>query len=57
MTNMKKKAICFENISSPGCAACDSLVEAEVRKGQQRLLQVVVREQLGPQLGYKAMME
>ena len=26
------------------------------RKGQQRRLQVVVREQLGPQLGYKAMM-
>jgi hypothetical protein len=39
--------------------ACDSSVEAEVRKGRQRLgrLQVVVREQLGPQLGYKAMME
>ncbi len=37
--------------------ACDSLVEAEVRKELQRLLQVVVREQLGPQLGYKAMME
>ncbi len=56
----EKSKMFWKNQLTCMCAyACDSSVEAEVRKGRQRRLhwQVVVREQLGPQLGYKVMME